>query len=369
MKKNILSVIVLGFLLAGCMARPAETQYTSVSTQETLVHLTEATGAAESAEETTQAGEPQTEGERFLLSFTGDSTLGCGLNYIGTEFSFQSLAGEDYSYPYKNVVSYFKNDDMTFANLEGPLTDEGYPAQKKHAFRGPESYVNMLTENSVDLVSLANNHSLDYGKIGYETTMQVLDQAKVPFVERDKAKIVTLDRGLTVGVYGVVYYRIDEKELKAAIDTLKRQTDLVIVAAHWGAEGSYYPTREQVSLAHAAIDAGADIVWGHHPHVLQKMEKYNDGIICYSLGNFSFGGYTHPDDLDTALVQIEVVKDRSGHVEISNVNAIPCSISSVADYNNYQPTPLQKDSEDYRRVVSKLNGTFDGPNLVINKQA
>lgn len=363
MKKNILCLLILGFLLAGCKARPAEAQYPSVTPEETYVRLTEATGSAEETQ-------PEKTGEeRFLLTFTGDNTLGCGVNYIGTDLSFQTLAGEDYSYPYKNVVSYFRSDDATFANLEGPLTDTGFPAQKKHAFSGPESYVNMLSENSVDFVSLANNHSQDYGKEGYANTQKVLKEKNIPFVERDQATLLTLDRGLTIGVYGVVYYRIDEQELCAAVEKLKKQADLVIVAAHWGSEGSYHPHREQISLAHAAIDAGADIVWGHHPHVLQNMEKYKDGIICYSLGNFSFGGYTYPGDFDTALVQIEVIKDAGGNVSLGEVTAVPCSVSSREDYNNYQPTPLPKGSEAYERVVSKLDGSYDGPTLTINKQA
>ena len=88
------------------------------------------------------------------------------------------------------------------------------------------------------------------------------------------------------------------------------------MAPHWGVEGSYRPTQEQMDLAHAAIDAGADIVWGSHPHVLQPIEEYKDGLILYSMGNFCFGGNGAPEDLDTVLIQQEVVKTPDGRVSL-----------------------------------------------------
>ena len=171
---------------------------------------------------------------------------------------------------------------------------------------------------------------------------------------------------LKIGLYGAVYYKMDTKEIVFGIKSLKeKDCDLVIFAPHWGAEGSYYPTEEQRNLAYAVIDAGADIVWGSHPHVLQPMESYNDGVIFYSLGNFSFGGNGYPQDLDTALVQQEIIRDAAG-IRLGETTLIPASVSSIPDRNNFQPTPYVPGSEEYDRVLSKLDGTFEGPNLKIN---
>lgn len=342
------------------MACPAETQSASI-----MEEISETVPETQTPPETIRETLPPE--EHFILSFTGDCTLGCAPFHDAVEKAFLKTVGDDYGYPFRNVLSYFEEDDMTLINLEGTFTDTGYPVKKKFNFRGPERYTRILTENSVDLVTLANNHTMDFGNTGYNNTVRVLEEAGVPYVERDNSRIVTLDRGLTVGVYGVVYYKIDMEEMQSAIRELKQQADFVVLAAHWGAEGSYYPTQDQIDLAHGAIDAGADFVWGHHPHVLQNMEKYKDGIICYSLGNFSFGGHIYPRDFDTALIQLDVVKDTQGEVEIRDVIAIPCSISSTPEWNNYQPTPMKKGSEEYRRVVSKLDDTFAGPNLVIKK--
>jgi poly-gamma-glutamate synthesis protein (capsule biosynthesis protein) len=277
---------------------------------------------------------------------------------------FVKTVGEDYAYPFRNVISWFEEDDATFANLEGPLTDEGGPLVKKHTFRGPESYVNILTQNSVELVSLANNHTLDYGQTGYDNTLKTLNAAGVPYVERDASSLITLDSGLKVGVYGVVYYAFDLQDMEQEIHALREQgAEVVIVAAHWGTEGGYKPTSQQQTVGRAAIDAGADIVWGTHPHVLQPIEEYNGGIIYYSLGNFSFGGNTAPRDLDSVLVSQEIVRSPEGQIRLGECTTIPVCVSSVETGNNFQPIPYEAGTRPYERVLEKLSGTYAGPDL------
>ena len=147
---------------------------------------------------------------------------------------------------------------------------------------------------------------------------------------------------------------------------LKEQNcDLIIFAPHWGVEGAYHPTAQQTKLGHAAIDAGADIVWGCHPHVLQNVEEYNGGIIYYSLGNFSFGGNGYPRDYDTALLQQEVIRSADGTVSLGELTMIPASVSSVPERNNYQPTPYESGTDGYARVIQKLDGSWTGANLPI----
>ena len=142
--------------------------------------------------------------------------------------------------------------------------------------------------------------------------------------------------------------------------------DLVVFAPHWGVEGTYRPTEEQKQVGHAAIDAGADIVFGSHPHVLQPIEEYGGGILFYSLGNFSFGGNGAPRDYDTALVQQEIIRDGEGNVRLGQLTVVPASVSSVTGRNNFQPTPYEPGTEAYNRVLSKLDGTFSGGNLKID---
>ena len=186
---------------------------------------------------------------------------------------------------------------------------------------------------------------------------RVLDTAHLEKIRRKN--------GLTIGLYGMVYYKLDVEDMTREIAALREAgCDLVIVAPHWGAEGSYHPTQEQIDVGHAAIDSGADIVWGSHPHVLQPIEEYGGGIIYYSLGNFVFGGNLYPKDLDSALLQQEIIRDEEG-VRLGQLTVVPVSVSSMETRNNFQPTPYGPGTEQYNRVMSKLDGSFAGPNLTI----
>lgn len=356
MKKTAL-LLALALVLTGCARAP---QVPTVATEAVTLPTTapvETTLAVETTGETT-APETEPQPERFLLTFVGDCTLGANPGNYYADTGFIKTVGEDYGYPFRNVMDYFASDDGTFLNLEGPLTDEGYPTKKAHVFRGPTAYVEILTGSSVEGVTLANNHTQDYGATGYASTVETLKQAGIPFVERDSSTIVTLDCGLTVGIYGAVYYHIDVEAMRTQLAELSKLADVVVFAPHWGTECTYAVTREQQEIGKAAIEAGADIVWGSHPHVLQPMETYQDGIILYSMGNFCFGGNIAAEDLDTAMIQIEILRDASGEVSLGAVQVIPCSLGSQEGVNNFQPTPYSQDSQGYARVLAKLDGTF-----------
>ena len=360
--KRIASLILIIQLLTGCgAAEPKAVETTAFLTEPVTV---EAETVA--AEETTLPTETEPAEERFFLTFVGDCTFGATPSNYYAGVGFLKTVGEDYGYPFRNVMHYFENDEATFANLEGPLTDSGNPMQKKHTFRGPTDYVRILTENSVEAVSIANNHTHDYGQTGYASTVKTLEEAGVPFVDRDSSCVFTTENGLKIGLYGAVYYQLDTEAIVSAIASLKASgCDLVIFAPHWGVEGTYRPTQAQVDLAHAVIDAGADIVWGSHPHVLQRVEQYGSGVIYYSLGNFSFGGNGYPRDYDTALLRQEVIRTADGSVTLGELTIVPASVSSIPERNNYQPTPCEPGTEMYDRVLQKLDGSWTGPNLPI----
>lgn len=308
--------------------------------------------------------EPQE--QRYMLTFVGDCTLASDQTKAGATGSFIKTIGEDYGYPFRNVLQFFEDDDFTMVNLESVLADEGVSAGKTFAFKGPTAYTQILTGSSVEAVTLANNHTEDYGKSGYASTTSALESAGMPYVEKDGTLLYTTDSGLTIGIYAASF-TFNQSAMKSAISNLRSQgAEIVVCAFHWGNEGKYRPNSEQVSVGHAAIDAGADIVYGCHPHVLQKIEEYNGGIIYYSLGNFSFGGNHFPRDMDSVIVRQEVIRNPDGSVELGELTLIPVSISSMSGQNNFQPTPYEEGSKEYERTMSKLDGTFTGADLVVD---
>ena len=357
-KRNLILLFLISLLLWGCASAPAETQ---PSTEAYVEPSTDA-AATEPVETTTAPTEPQP--EVFTLTFAGDCTFGSSTYNYYALASFPNLVGSDYGYPFRNVLQYFENDDFTMVNLEGVLGLVGYPANKQFTFRGPAEYVNVLTENSVEAVTLANNHTLDYGRDGYTSTTSTLTEAGVTYVEKDGSALFTTESGLTIGLYAASFV-VDQEDLAAEVAALREQgAEVVVFAVHWGAEGIYYPMSHNCQQAYDAIDAGVDIVFGSHPHVLQKIEAYNGGIIFYSLGNFSFGGNHHPDDMDTAFVQQQVIRNPDGTIELGELTVIPACISSSPVNNNFQPTPYEEGSTSYLRVMSKLEGTYKDNGLI-----
>ena len=370
----LLLVVEVGFVAFVAMkdntpapTEPSETAAPTETQAETEAP-TEATEAPteEPTEPPTEAPTEPEEQSSFILTFTGDCTLGTNRDSWNNQYHFIKLIGEDYDYPFANVVEYFENDDFTMINLEGVLAESGSASNKRFTFRGPTAYTQIMTGSSVEAVTLANNHTEDFGKAGYESTVNALQGAGITYVEKNSSAIYTTEGGLTIGLYAAAF-NFDMGDIKSEIKNLRSQgADIIVCAFHWGTEGAYRPNNTQQSIARQAIDAGADIIYGHHPHVLQKVEEYNDGIIYYSLGNFSFGGSVYPQDYDSAVLQQEVIRNEDGSFSLGKLNIIPVSISSISGRNNFQPTPLAETDKAYDRVLSKLDGTFNGPNLKVD---
>jgi poly-gamma-glutamate synthesis protein (capsule biosynthesis protein) len=307
---------------------------------------------------------PDPEPEYFTLSFVGDCTLASSTYNKSLSSSYENTVGDDYEYPFALTKQYFEDDDFTFANLECALTNSTQADTKSFVFRADPDYANILTEGGVEFVTLGNNHVLDYGEQGYADTKAALDMVGISYAGRDEYAVYETKTGLKIGVYAVSFG--EESQIKAGIAALKAQNvDFIIAALHWGDEGSYDVNSLQLSQAHAAIDAGADFVYGSHPHTLQPREEYNGGVIYYSMGNWSFGGNTSPRDPDTIILQLTVKRDVDGTVSIDNETVIPCACTGVVGGNNYQPVPYDAGSEEYQRTLTKIDGSFDGPNLTI----
>ncbi len=353
---------------------PYETDGTLLSQQtdpsgDPTENTTESTRTTESTQdaESTQPEETEPGEQRYVLTFVGDCTLASSQDKYQATGSFIQTVGQDYDYPFRNVAQFFENDDFTMVNLESVLADEGKATGgKTFTFKGPTAYTQILTGSSVEAVTLANNHTEDYGVDGYASTTAALDHAGVPYVEKDGALLFTTESGLTIGVYAATF-KVDEEDMRMDIADLRaRGAEIVVCAFHWGTEGSYRPNAEQQKYGHAAIDAGADIVYGSHPHVLQRIEEYNGGIIYYSLGNFSFGGNHFPRDMDSVIVRQEVIRREDGTLELGELELIPVSISSMKNQNNFQPTPYEPGSKEYDRTLTKLDGTWTGADLVVD---
>ncbi len=360
----------------GTPAPSTQTEPSSETEQGASAPEQETTAPTES-EAPTETTLPETEAEEtqetqppvqthFILTFVGDCTLGTQPKKFMQASAFVQTIGEDYGYPFRNVAYYFENDDFTMANLESVLADSGSAKDKTFVFRGPTAYTAILTESSVEAVTLANNHTYDFGEDGYASTKTALDDVGMTYVERGTTALYTTEGGLCIGIYGIAFNRNDE-EMEQAVASLRQQgADIIIAAVHWGKEGAYRPDSSQIDWAHAMIDAGVDIVYGHHSHVLQPIEEYQGGYIFYSLGNFSFGGNHYPRDLDTAILQVDIFKNEGEEAALATYQIIPCSLSSIPVQNNFQPTPYDPESEEYARVLSKLDGTYKGANLTVD---
>ena len=355
-----------GLILFRVGQEPSGTTPTTTGTaEETTLSTTQPTTAptVETTEATTAPTEPQP--IRYVLTFVGDCTMG---NQKGASLTggFVGTIGQDYDYPFSDVIDIFQNDTATFINLEGPLTESNNSADKMFVFKGPKEYINILTQGSVEFANVANNHSYDYGEQGYQDTVTLLKDHGIAYADHKKHTIFEVD-GLKIGVYSVAgaYNTVGLAENIKALK--KAGADIVIASMHWGEEYYYVANLDQTIIARAAIDAGADIVYGHHPHVLQKIEQYKDGIIFYSLGNFSFGGNSSPADKDTAILQQEFIRYPDGTLEMGELTIIPCYVTGILEYgNDYKPTPIpETDEEAYQRVLTKLAGKYHLTNLYV----
>lgn len=297
----------------------------------------------------------------ITISAAGDCTLGTD-EYFDPSTSLNAYYDSNGpAYFFQNVKSIFEADDLTIVNMEGTLTEETARQDKTYAFKGPAEYTQILTDGDVEAANLANNHSHDYGDKSYTDTIAALDAAGITNFGYDRTAVMDVN-GVKVGLVGT--YELAEgmgceEEMISNIKAVEDQgAQIVIVSFHWGIERENYPTENQVNLAHSAIDNGADLVLGHHPHVLEGIEVYNGKNIVYSLGNFCFGGNSNPSDKDTMIFQQTFTVQDGELVEDNVTNIIPCSISSDSSYNNYQPTPLEGDEAD--RVKGRIDEYSSG---------
>ncbi len=264
------------------------------------------------------------------LTFVGDIMMSGNVE--------KTLLANSYDYPYKHVSSLFLQDDITIANLETPITATGVAAQNKaYVYKSSPLAVPAMKNAGIDVVNLANNHSMDQGVPGLLDTFDALDENRIEYVGAGKdasraySPVFIEKNGIKIAILGfsrvipeTSWFAGDSQPGMAAsydptlavkaIQDANRQADLVVIA-HWGKERSDYPVDHQKELSRAYIDAGADLIVGGHPHVLQSFERYNDKWIAYSLGNFIFTRSNEPKTWETMVLQANCTK--SGDCELT----------------------------------------------------
>lgn len=267
-------------------------------------------------------------------TFVGDIMLGRYVEHVMEQH------GEEFIYKY--VEPYFQISDYISGNFEHPVTtsDEYEKADKYIHLDAAPTTVNTLKKMNFSVLNLANNHTMDYGQDGLWDTLEAFSNAdldlvgagssledamdRIAYTETNHLTIATLGftdvyaEGFSVNDYRGGVLPLDPTIFIPMIAEASEEADLVVVHAHWGQEYDDQPTTRQQEMAKAMADAGADIVIGHHPHVLQNIEVYNDTVIFYSLGNFVFDqGWTRTRS--SAIVQYHLLEDGTGRFEVTPI--------------------------------------------------
>ena len=312
----------------------------------------------------------------ILVSATGDVTLGGNMRGNPRSNMYtKALAekGGDLSYFFANVREIFEKDDLTIVNFEGTLTTAASHKNNEFCFRAPPEHIEILTLGAIEAVAFENNHVMDFWQQGYDDTVRMFEAAGVAYAADGRLAVYTT-KGVTIGLLAYqtisnenVYPRLHEQMPQDIAAARARGCQIVIVSYHWGYEKDYVPTDRQQALGRATIDAGADLVLGHHSHRHNPIELYNGRYIVYSLGNFSFSGNVSPSDMDTFIFQQKFTVSASA-VLPGPFRIIPCSISSVTaasdaktGVNDLAPTPFAPGGKGEQRVVAAMLG--NGKNL------
>ena len=275
----------------------------------------------------------------LALTFGGDCTLGRGHDFAYSGSFDEMYDQKGASYFFSGIPEFF-DDDLTMVNFEGTLTNATAHAYKTFVFKGRPEYAKVLEAGSIDVVSVANNHSMDYLQRGFDDTVRYLS----PYVAvsgYERMPIVTV-KGIRIGFASNVGWTFDSAQkrfIENAVQSLRaRGADLVVFNYHWGIERSYHSDPTQQAIGRYCIDQGADLVIGHHPHVVQEIETYKGKQIAYSLGNLVFGGNNNPSDKNCLIYRHNFTLDLdSRQVTASSYQALPYKVSSVSWRNDYHP--------------------------------
>lgn len=293
------------------------------------------------------------------LTFAGDVTLGSEEAVREKGYSLDSFARVyGYDYFFEKVRNLFAQDDLTVVNLEGVLSDssEGENRKKTYRFRGPAEFAQILTAGSIEMVNLANNHSHDYGARGLADTKDALCQEGIAYFGEREVSVFEKD-GVKIAFFGLSYSEMRKVDREWAAEEIKRLereegVDAVVFTFHAGREYSDARTPKQQEYARWAVEAGADLVVMHHPHVVQGMSVYDGRTVLYSLGNFCFGGNKNVRAMESLIVVAELTFADDGTYLSQQITLYPAHISGTQPRSNYQPHLVM--GKDAARVMRRV---------------
>ncbi len=372
----LLSVFFLAGLVIGCASAgpppaPAETDPATVVPPPALATIvaTPSTSAGRSPTPASAAADTSVPATPPRLSRPGNLTVNAVGDLMLARDITDLMAARGPVYPFEMVRPLLADADLVIANLEGTFTERGIASSKQYTFRTPPRLARGLADGGIGLVALANNHTMDFGRDGLADTLAALDAAgvrhagagldedaarqpifidvnglRVAFLSYDAVLETTFAHGASPGV---AYAELDS--LRRDVAAARARADVVIVAMHAGTEYTDAPTQEQRAIAHAAIDAGALLVLGSHPHVLQGFERYKGGLIAYSLGNFVFDldrddlATLGPRPFQTAVLQVELTPQG-----VTSFTTRPVFIDPDQD------RPLPADAEQRRLIEQRI---------------
>ncbi len=270
--------------------------------------------------------------KEYTLLFTGDIMLDRGVKHMTKKHG-----NGDYSFPFLKIADTLKEADILFGNLESVISDKGHDVGGIYSFRADPASMKGLTFADFDIVTLANNHAFDYTREALEDTMERLQEAGIEYTgagfnkeEAHSPTTLLLGEDTKVGFLGYTpflypYARATEdrsgvteyspEKIREDIESAKEKTDILVVTFHYGEEYQKEPNEDQRYISRRAIDWGADIVIGHHPHVTQPVEEYEGGYIAYSLGNFIFDQYFSKETMRGFLLKAKIKGEEITDVE------------------------------------------------------
>lgn len=293
---------------------------------------------------------------RIVITVGGDCTLGATENLKSDPRSFPSVIQEKgLAHPFSGLYDVFARDDLTIVNFEGTLTESTDKAQKLHNFKGPAEYAQMLTFGSVEAVILANNHYGDYGDEGKADTKQALDGQGILYCEQGTPVVYTV-RGVKIGLIANTFpYKDGKRDISKDVKALRDAgCQIVLASFHWGEEYVADFSADQRNIGRAAIKAGVDAVFGHHPHVLQGIERYEDTYILYSLGNLVFGGHVNPEDRDTFIAQFTFTVDEDGSADGPELTILPMRLTEIPDKKGTDYRPVFAQGDEIERILKRI---------------
>jgi poly-gamma-glutamate synthesis protein (capsule biosynthesis protein) len=239
-------------------------------------------------------------------------------------------------FPFLNILDYLRSFDYVIANLEGAISDKGTKVGSKYSFRMKPEVAEDLSKTNINVVNLANNHIFDYGKIAFEDTLKNLEKNNIKYFGNSYEPLIIEKEGIKIGFLGFSDFlkHLEVKENKIGIAIIndkisemikkaKEKVDILIVSFHWGEEYKKIANERQRKLAKIAIDSGADLVIGYHPHVIQNIEKYKDKFIFYSLGNFIFDQNFSKETMTGGGVEVYIRTQTNADYTQTNADLIP----------------------------------------------